>query len=61
MDDVWDAVLVNVLVDAGESAKSLHRPGTARPFALVDAGAVDVVIIARLNRLTHSVADERSR
>jgi len=49
--------LAEVIVDAGESAKSLHRPGMARLLALVDAGAVDVVIIAKLDRLTRSVAD----
>ena len=54
---VQEAVLVDVVIDAGESAKSLHRPGMARLLALVDAGAVDVVIIAKLDRLTRSVAD----
>jgi site-specific DNA recombinase len=49
--------LVDVLVDAGESAKSLHRPGMAQLLALVDAGAVHTVIIAKLDRLTRSVAD----
>jgi site-specific DNA recombinase len=54
---VQGADLLDVLVDAGESAKSLHRPGMARLLALVDAGAVDTVIIAKLDRLTRSVAD----
>ena len=54
---VQDAALVGVLVDAGESARSLHRPGMARLLALVDSGAVDAVIIAKLDRLTRSVAD----
>jgi DNA invertase Pin-like site-specific DNA recombinase len=44
-------------VDAGESAKSLDRPGMARLLAMVDAKAVDVVIIAKLDRLTRSVKD----
>jgi site-specific DNA recombinase len=43
------------LVDAGESAKSLSRPGMARLLELVDSRAVDVVIIAKLDRLTRSV------
>jgi site-specific DNA recombinase len=54
---VQGADLVDVLIDAGESAKSLHRPGMARLLALVDAKAVDAVIIAKLDRLTRSVAD----
>jgi site-specific DNA recombinase len=54
---VQSAQLVDVIVDAGESAKSLHRPGMARVLSLVDAGAVDVVIVAKLDRLTRSVKD----
>jgi DNA invertase Pin-like site-specific DNA recombinase len=54
---VQGAELAEVIVDAGESAKSLNRNGMARLMALVDAGAVDTVIIAKLDRLTRSVAD----
>jgi site-specific DNA recombinase len=54
---VQGATLVDVLMDAGESAKSLQRPGMTRLLALVDAGAVETVIIAKLDRLTRSVAD----
>jgi site-specific DNA recombinase len=49
--------LADVIVDAGESAKSLRRPGMAQLLAMVDAGDVDTVIIAKLDRLTRSVAD----
>jgi site-specific DNA recombinase len=54
---VQGADLAEAIVDAGESAKSLKRPGMERLLSLVDAGAVDVVIIAKLDRLTRSVAD----
>jgi site-specific DNA recombinase len=54
---VQGAELVDMIVDAGESAKSLNRPGMARLLSLVDAGAVDTVIIAKLDRLTRSVKD----
>jgi DNA invertase Pin-like site-specific DNA recombinase len=54
---VQGADVADVIVDAGESAKSLNRPGMVRLLALVDAGAVDTVIIAKLDRLTRSVAD----
>ena len=54
---VQGAELVDVIVDAGESAKSLSRPGMARLLFLVDTGAVDTVIIAKLDRLTRSVKD----
>jgi site-specific DNA recombinase len=53
---VQGAELAEVIVDA-ESAKDLDRPGMERLLGLVDAGAVDVVIIAKLDRLTRSVAD----
>src|SRR5580658_8793353 len=54
---VQGAELADVIVDAGESAKSLNRPGMARLMSLVDAGAVDAVIIAKLDRLTRSMKD----
>jgi DNA invertase Pin-like site-specific DNA recombinase len=54
---VQGAELVDVITDAGESAKSLNRPGMARLMSLVDSAAVDTVIIAKLDRLTRSVAD----
>jgi DNA invertase Pin-like site-specific DNA recombinase len=54
---VQGADLVEVIIDAGESAKSLNRPGMACLLSLVDAGAADAVIIAKLDRLTRSVKD----
>jgi site-specific DNA recombinase len=53
---VQGADLAEIIVDA-ESAKSLDRPGMDRLLALIDARAVDVVIIAKLDRLTRSVKD----
>src|ERR1022692_1521370 len=57
MTVVHGAELVEIIVDGGESAKSLNRPGMARLLALVDAGDVQTVIIAKLDRLTRSVKD----
>lgn len=57
MADVQDAQLVDVVTDAGASAKSLNRPGLARVLALVEASQVDTVIVAKLDRLTRSVRD----
>ena len=54
---VHNAELIDIIVDGGESAKSLNRPGMARLLALVDAGEVKAVIIAKLDRLTRSVKD----
>jgi site-specific DNA recombinase len=54
---VHNAELVDIIVDGGESAKSLQRPGMARLLALVDGKKVQAVIIAKLDRLTRSVKD----
>src|SRR5712692_4034698 len=54
---VHNAELIDIIVDGGESAKSLNRPGMARLLTLVDAGEVQAVIIAKLDRLTRSVKD----
>jgi site-specific DNA recombinase len=54
---VHNAELVDIIVDGGESAKSLQRPGMERLLALVDGKKVQVVIIAKLDRLTRSVKD----
>ena len=57
MATVQDAELVDVVVDGGESAKSMNRPGLRRVLALVESGKVDTVIVAKLDRLTRSVKD----
>ena len=57
MADVQDAHLLEVITDAGVSAKTLQRPGLARVLALVRARAVDMVLVAKLDRLTRSVRD----
>lgn len=54
---VQGAEVAEVITDAGESAKSLLRPGMARLLAMVDAKEVQVVIVAKLDRLTRSVKD----
>jgi DNA invertase Pin-like site-specific DNA recombinase len=54
---VHGAELLDIIVDGGESAKSLKRPGMAKLLAMVDAGKVQTVIIAKLDRLTRSVRD----
>src|SRR5258708_2130018 len=54
---VHGADLLELIVDGGESAKSLQRPRIERLLALVDAKKVDAVIVAKLDRLTRSVRD----
>ena len=57
MAAVHGASLLDVIVDGGESAKNLNRPGLQRLLALVDSGKVEAVIVAKLDRLTRSVKD----
>src|ERR1022692_1344199 len=57
MATVHDVELVDVIVDAGESAKDLDRPGMTRVLDFVQSRAVEMVIIAKLDRLTRSVRD----
>ena len=57
MATVHGAELLEMVVDAGESAKSLDRPGLQRILAMVDRGEVGMIIIAKLDRLTRSVAN----
>jgi DNA invertase Pin-like site-specific DNA recombinase len=49
--------LLDVIIDGGESAKNLNRPGLQRLLTFVDSGRVEAVIIAKLDRLTRSVKD----
>jgi site-specific DNA recombinase len=57
MSIVHDVELLDVLVDAGESAKDLDRPGMVRILEMVQSRAVGMVIVAKLDRLTRSVKD----
>src|SRR5215472_7665153 len=54
---VHNAELLDIIVDGGESAKSLQRPDMERLLALVDNKRVEAVIVAKLDRLTRSVKD----
>lgn len=51
----WE--LVDVIVDAGESGKSLERPGLKRALERVAAGDTDGLLVAKLDRLSRSVID----
>jgi DNA invertase Pin-like site-specific DNA recombinase len=53
---LYDLEVVEVIVDAGESAKSLRRDGLRRALDLLKSQA-DGLVITKLDRLTRSVAD----
>ena len=54
---LYDLELVEVIVDAGESAKSLDRPGLTRALAMLKSGEADALVVVKLDRLTRSVRD----
>jgi len=55
--DVYDLDVVEVITDAGESAKTLKRPGLQRALDILRTGGADGLVIAKLDRLTRSVGD----
>jgi DNA invertase Pin-like site-specific DNA recombinase len=54
---LYELELVEIITDAGISAKSLHRPGLQRALSLLRKGQVQGLLIAKLDRLTRSVGD----
>jgi len=54
---LYELELVEIIEDAGESGKSLVRPGLTRALGLIRAGKADGLLIAKLDRLSRSVAD----
>lgn len=54
---LYDLELVEIVEDAGVSAKTLNRPGLQRALELLDSGEAEGLLIAKLDRLTRSVGD----
>ena len=54
--ELYDLELVEVTVDAGESAKTLDRPGLQRALGMLRDGTAQALLVAKLDRLTRSVA-----
>lgn len=55
--DLYGLDLVDVVADAGVSAKSLDRPGLTEALARVERGEAEALVILKLDRLTRNVAD----
>jgi site-specific DNA recombinase len=49
--------LAGVVEDHGQSGKSLDRPGMRKVMAMMEARAVDAVVVLKLDRLTRSTPD----
>ena len=54
---LYDLTILEVITDAGESAKSLNRPGLQHALNLLRTGKADGLLIVKLDRLTRSIAD----
>lgn len=52
-----DLELVAIHVDAGQSAKTLARPGLTEALRALEVGEADGLLVAKLDRLTRSVRD----
>jgi DNA invertase Pin-like site-specific DNA recombinase len=55
--ELYGLTLVDVIVDAGVSAKTLERPGLERALGMLRSGAATGLVVAKLDRLTRSVKD----
>lgn len=54
---LYELEVVETITDAGESAKTLNRPGLQRALAALKGGHVDGLVVVKLDRLSRSVAD----
>ena len=54
---LYDLDIVEVVIDAGVSAKTIARPGLERALGLLKSGKAEALLVVKLDRLTRSVAD----
>lgn len=54
---LYDLDLSEIIIDAGESAKTLDRPGLQRALSMLKTGKADALLVVKLDRLTRSVVD----
>lgn len=52
---LYELDLVEVIVDAGESASTLERPGLQRALGMLRKRQADALLVVKLDRLTRSV------
>ncbi len=55
--ELYDLEVVEVVVDAGVSAKSLDRPGLSRALEMLRKREAEALLVVKLDRLTRSVRD----
>ena len=55
--ELYDLELVEVIVDAAASAKTLEREGLQRALGMLRSGRASALLVVKLDRLTRSVKD----
>ena len=55
--DLYEIDLVDVIVDAGASARNLKRDGLQEALQLLESRQADAILVAKLDRLTRSIRD----
>ena len=55
--ELYGHELVEVIHDAGFSAKSLNRAGLSRALSMLESGEAEGLLVSKLDRLTRSVKD----
>lgn len=55
--ELYDLELVDIVIDAGESAKTLQREGIQQVLSQLNTQSVEGVIVVKLDRLTRSIRD----
>ena len=54
---LYDLALIDIIVDAGVSAKTLKRPGLQQALDMLKSGKAEALLVVKLDRLTRSVKD----
>ena len=55
--ELYELELVEIIVDAGASAKTLERTGIQSAMTMIKNGAAHGLVVAKLDRLTRSIKD----
>jgi site-specific DNA recombinase len=54
---LYDIELVDIVIDAGVSAKNMDRPSLQRALDALENGEAGALLVAKLDRLTRSVVN----
>lgn len=54
---LYELELVDIIIDAGVSAKTLERPGLQQALSMLKKGQADALLITKLDRLSRRVKD----